>query len=297
MYKPNHVLQSQNKAAIISLDVCGKSQNILVGQGSFQNTPNLTLWSLDSLEIVDIITSMQHGTIKKACCTQNAAVFISSASPATLYIFEQKKLIEFTTQNIDYNWLDSTKKTNHLLIAGKRIELWDTGTQQLVWRFEDTTPSSLPKHPIAAISSDGTQIAIARSDSIIIHDLKQSATQEIKEVPLGLRWMAFDPYDRYLAIIRKGIFIWDLQKGERHLPDRFNDRLQKYFSLCFHPDGEHIAFGMSTGAIITSNLLDGERKLLFSPHKKRIWDLDFTQDGKHLVTGGDEGVVYVWDLE
>jgi len=31
-------------------------------------------------------------------------------------------------------------------------------------------------------------------------------------------------------------------------------------------------------------------------HRGRVWDLAFTRDGKQMVTGGDDGVVLIWDI-
>jgi WD40 repeat protein len=67
--------------------------------------------------------------------------------------------------------------------------------------------------------------------------------------------------------------------------------------MCFHPNGEYLATGSLVGFISIYRLQDGEIVFSEQIHEGRVWDLAFTPDGKKIISGGDDGVVSILELD
>jgi WD40 repeat protein len=59
--------------------------------------------------------------------------------------------------------------------------------------------------------------------------------------------------------------LWNLETGERYLPDLFGPDSGGDWSMCFHPNGEYLATGSLVGFISIYRLQDGE--IVFSEQK------------------------------
>ena len=66
----------------------------------------------------------------------------------------------------------------------------------------------------------------------------------------------------------------------------------------FHPGGQHVGFGLWSGFLEIINIETGSYALDQNapPHKGRVWDVAFSADGKRMFSGGDDGVVLIWEL-
>ena len=163
-----------------------------------------------------------------------------------------------------------------------------------------------------AFSPDGQRLASCSSDGTIrlwdAASLRGEETQEVLEIvqPSGEVWcMAVSPDGRQAVtggLVRSGlsnapVYVWDLTTGR--LNREFTGQPSVVFSVAWHPDGERIA---------SASWDDGHKG-----HAVKVWDTQtgqtayvlrkegetfavvFSPDGRHLVTGGADRVVSVWD--
>ena len=202
-------------------------------------------------------------------------------------------------------WMSFAWNRDRLIAGGIRTQVWDARRAAVIW----TLPiDPLPAHagiapPRCAISPDGGLVAASgvEQDRIVIYDVASGdIVGRVEHTMNDARDMAFDPSGRYLAAIARnlGVGLWDLKSGDTLLPDLLNMRAKYYWCVRFHPDGKHVGFGLWSGFVEVIGLKDGDYMVNQEEpvHRGRVRDLAFTRDGKQMVTGGDDGVVHIWDI-
>src|SRR6266704_2349297 len=79
-------------------------------------------------------------------------------------------------------------------------------------------------------------------------------------------------------------------------PLRTVARLQggAFTAIGFSPDSRTLAFGTNLGASGIYEVASGERLVSFPGHTTNIWQVEFSPDGKNVVTSADDGKALVW---
>ena len=70
-----------------------------------------------------------------------------------------------------------------------------------------------------------------------------------------------------------------------------------FLSVAFSPDGRYIAVGDFLNDLLW--IWDSRRQRLVAKwpgHRSGVWCVEFTPDGKGLISGGDDGMVKYWDM-
>jgi hypothetical protein len=90
--------------------------------------------------------------------------------------------------------------------------------------------------------------------------------------------------------------IWNAADMELRKEFRVQGRFV-YGSIAFSPDGYLLATGSMAGDITLWDPLAGEKVWIVGKHEHYVYTLSFGSDNRTLVSGGQDGVAYRWNLQ
>ena len=106
----------------------------------------------------------------------------------------------------------------------------------------------------------------------------------------------YSPDDQAIVVLRMdatmGVFSPDLEP----LRDIKMEGGVIYGSFCFSRNGRWLGVGHSDGKAVVYDLATGAALWREAQHKKYVYNVRFSPDERGLLTGGQDGVCYLWDL-
>jgi WD40 repeat protein len=184
----------------------------------------------------------------------------------------------------------------HLALAGRRgayLWEWTSGAE----------PESLPGLERGAqgvaFSPDGKLLATSSDEDNGLRLWSVAARQVVQRIRGGRNYsptVAFTPDGRRLAASASGnaggVEVWDVASGRR--AGAFGG-VRYLSSLAVSPDGRWLA-GAGQNVVNVFDLETGDPlHRRFTGHEEEIYELEFTPDGKSVVTSGMDPLARVWD--
>jgi WD40 repeat protein len=90
--------------------------------------------------------------------------------------------------------------------------------------------------------------------------------------------------------------LWNVADGQP-LAKLHGHGVEGVYAAAFSPDGSQIATADGKGAIHLRSGGSGEPRVTWLGHKGRVTALAFALNGRHLVSGGFDGMLHVWDAQ
>jgi WD40 repeat protein len=300
-------LVTGNPRTILSLDVSPDGKSLAVGQLADETSGmSLSLWSLDRAELISTVTRGDGCLAARFSPSGRLLAYSDPQDNLVLYDLQTGKRDTQAFPLTFTNWLSFAWARERLIAGGTRTQVWDAERNTIVWTLP-TAP--LPESPAiepsyCALNPDGALVAASGVEParILIYDIESG--EIVKRIETGFdkaRSLQFDPSGRFIAAVATtGVAgLWDLETGEALLPDILTSKADYYWCTRFHPDGQRVAFGLWSGFVEVIGIRDG---IYFidqdSPvHHGRVYDVAFTRQGTQMFTGGDDGVVLIWDID
>jgi WD40 repeat protein len=170
------------------------------------------------------------------------------------------------------------------------VKVWDVATGRVLW---GAPGGSVPGPGNVAISPDNRWLAYgaAANGAINIRDLSTSGPVESLGEVGQLATMDFSRDGRLFAACGAGrnVKVWKT--------DGFQDlwtlgQPDVIIALRFSPDGRRLATGSADARIW--DLETGKEVFVFSGHKTRVTDVDFSPDGRAVASAGDTEAL-IWN--
>ena len=178
--------------------------------------------------------------------------------------------------------------------------LWDLNSGDQVAQFKHGEVYGL------SFSPDGKTLATAGWDKIVrFWETNGGELQRQVDVSEGrfkgddnrMYTVCYSPAGGVLATAHLDgkVRIWNTadmeMRKEFQVPGRF-----VYGSICFSPDGSLLATGSAGGTIDLWDPLTAETVWHVGRHESYVYTVAFGADRRTLVSGGSDGVCYVWNL-
>lgn len=211
--------------------------------------------------------------------------------------------------------LDGTARAHHgpqhdfaieTLAFSPRGDLFVTGDRSGVvqlWKTDGTAyanPLSLHHREVTAvaISPDSDLVASgARHEPLLVSDLTGRARGFVTGIGDTMDVIVFSPKGDLIAAggVPGFMQIWDLS-GEIRVPP-FKAHTESFFAIAFPPAGDYFAtVGGGSYAVKLWNLDGTPRGMPLEGHAATVRDLAFAPTGELLASGGEEGVVRLWNI-
>ena len=208
-----------------------------------------------------------------------------------------KRTLEGHTGNINSIAFGHDNRTIATASDDKTVRVWDVDTG----RLKATLVGHTDGVTSLAFSPDGETLASAAYGNDYTIRVWNANTAELKLTLTGHTYyitsLAFSQDGRTLASGSwdSTVRLWDVNTGNRK--SSLSEFTCGIRSLAFSPDSSTLIVGNAQFNVQWLNVNTGEILETFRGHGSQVSSVAFSADGYTFASGGDGGVVFLWDLE
>lgn len=293
-------LKFKNKADVLSMAVSPDGKWLAVGKiVDAGHNPSLTIWNTATWECV---VEEEGGCVSSILSVSfdrhsNRLAYVTSED--FIRFFDLKHM--FLQKELSYDRPHIVRYALHkdlLLVIGKDVAVLDKDDVMLWNMIPDWVKTGyFTDFPLGAVfyEEDSAVILTGNNDNkYSVYDIKSGKRK--KQYPGGVKeatCLEIDKSGKYLFTLGRQLYeelLWELPDMKRLLPE-----LAGYSSFCFHPSSRFFAVG-SAGTVFLMSISKGDILMEKDIQREGISALQFSADGKLLISGGTDGRVIITDI-
>lgn len=321
-------LKFKNKEIVLSMDVSPDGKWLAVGKLVDKGrNASLTIWDTDTWECVVEEEVGEVSSILSLSFNRRSDTLAYLTAVDYIRFFDLTDM--YLTKEIPFDSPQKVRYAAHkdlLLVVGREVSVLDEDDVEL-WNynkykaFEDTEGLSPQlfkdyyKMPdwveTASYGNLPAGAAFFKKDSAVIitgnnenkfsvYDIKSGKRKE--QYPGGViqaGHIEIDKSEKYLFVTGRLPYIdllWELPDMERLLPQYLNEDFEGSSCFSFHPSSRFFAIGGLGGKVFLRSISTGKFLMEKDIHEGAVKAIQFSADGKLLISGGADGRVVITDI-
>lgn len=294
-------------ALVTSLSTVGADE-LLVSFAASPGKPRLASCPLDNLGMwrpIDIPAHVVPESDDVLCARRMdvGGIILLAHTSADEPVVVLDEATRTTSELAGPRWVEwlSPPHGRRFVLSGEALTVWDANASAIALQVAvDEGRDNAPARGV--LSADGAVLAAAAHRPGIIELISLpdgSMLHRFEGGPKRAGWIGFAPQDRLLLVLAKfgeSAQLWDSMLGQRLATETFNDDAPRLMTAAFHPNGEVLAVGSRYGVIDIVRLPSGEIVASENVHHGRVSALLVPESGEHLLSGGEDGYLQVWEL-
>ncbi|MVT08329.1 WD40 repeat domain-containing protein [Chitinophaga tropicalis] len=322
-------LNLKNKAAVVSLAVSPDGKWLAIGQMVDEDlSAPLSIWNTDTWKCVATVEKDQPFGIRSLSFNRhsNRLAYVPSgwhevrffnmndlatelemgfqgasqvryAANKDLLIVVSEQVSVLDNEDVEIFIYRDYKAYEHT--EGLSPELFKDYYRNSEWMVE-ASYGNLPA--VATFCKDDSAVIITgnNDNKFSVYDIESGKL--IEQYPGGViqaQQIEIDSQEKHLFLISRMPYadlLWELPSMKRLLPQYLNEDYQGSSCFAFHPSGKYFAIGGAGGKVAFRDLDTGKFLMMEDIHEDEVNALQFSKDGKLLISGSDDGKVFITDI-